>query len=125
MITNKINNYQPQIISMEQLCGLSFIFVAFIGLAIASIATSIYFIKFIFEAGMASITSAYVICEMVNKTANITCPAPWKYDTHEEAMISMRHIADNLYIIFIVLIILSFCLQIFSSHNKKDGYTSV
>ena len=107
-------------------CGVSLLLIAWGCLVVFSILTSVYFIKFAFVAGISSVTSAYAICQRLNATANITCPVPWKYDSWGEAVTSMNDMANILYPILIVLIILSCIFGTFSSHrNERSGYTSV
>ncbi len=102
--------------------------IVWIGLTVASAIGSIFLAKLIFEGVISSVTSAYVLCETMNKTANIICPKPWKYDTYKEAMTSTTTIADTLYNIYIALMIITAILSIlgaFTNKTQKGGYQSV
>ena len=93
---------------------------------------STFCILFFLEAGVASITTTYIMCNNhMNETinGNIICPKSWHYVSYEEAAIGSRNIATNLFNCYVAFIVIGLMCTIINgmciSSTKKNDYTII
>lgn len=94
-----------------------------------------YFLIFMYESAIASVTTTYILCEMMTNNSHIVihnkCPRPWYYSNYLETIEGMKTYATVSFAFFCiisVIIALTICCSscvLSYSNSKRKNYDSV
>ena len=90
-----------------------------------------YFIIFMYESAIASVTTTYILCEMMANNSHVishSCPKPWHYSNYLEAIEYMKTYATisfSLSLTLIVIAVILVCCFGGIGLNRNNNYTSI